>query len=54
MTKLRDDLDGVVYIDGNAYKAGDEVPNGATVSESLVASAPEPAPSKRGRSRRED
>lgn len=54
MTKLRDDLDGVVYIDGNAYKAGDEVPDGATVAESLLAPTHKPAPSKRGRPRRED
>lgn len=53
MTKLRDDLDGVVYIDGAAYKAGDEVPRGAAVAASLVAPEPQSTPPKRGRPRRE-
>lgn len=53
MTKLRDDLDGVVYIDGAAYKAGDEVPRGAIVAASLLAPEPQPAAPKRGRPRKD-
>lgn len=57
MAKLRDDLDGVVYVGGTAYKAGDTLPADAPVSDGLVAAEPkspvQPA-RKRTRSPKED
>lgn len=55
MAKLRDDLVGVVYIDGKAYGAGEDLPDGVSVSSSLTApEAPAEAPArKRGRPRKE-
>lgn len=50
MSKLRDDLVGVVYVDGEPYGAGDELPGGAVVSASLT--APEASPVTPARSRR--
>lgn len=35
--KIRDDLDGVIYIGDQAYAAGDELPAGAAVADSLLA-----------------
>lgn len=51
MQKLRQDLVGVVYVDGQAYGAGDTLPDGAVVSEKLLEKAA--APSRR-RARQED
>ncbi len=36
MTKLRDDLIGVVYLNGRAYAAGDEVPDDVRVGAHLT------------------
>jgi hypothetical protein len=36
MTKVRDDFEGVVYIDGKAYGAGDEIPEGVEVGDHLL------------------
>lgn len=36
MVKLRDDLDGVVFLNGQAYKAGDEIPEGVRVGGHLT------------------
>lgn len=46
MAKIRSDLTGVVFIDGVKYAAGDSLPKGAVVSDSLVekeAAAPKKA-----------
>lgn len=58
MTKIRSDLDGVVYVTvGNGdpirLQAGDDVPKGATVGKHLIADV-EPAPAKSGRRPRND
>ena len=45
--KLRDDLAGVVYVGGVAYMAGADLPEGATVSATLLAAEAEKP--KRGR-----
>lgn len=50
MAKLRDDLVGVVYVEGRAFGAGDDLPDGAVVSDSLVeVEAPVVAAPRRGR-----
>lgn len=49
MAKIRDDLIGVVHVGGVVLSAGDEVPDGAVVADSLLAPA---APSRGGRGRR--
>lgn len=56
MAKIREDLTGVVYIDGAPFAAGDQIPQGAVVAESLLApEAKKPAPEpKRRRSTKED
>lgn len=36
MVKLRDDLVGVVYLNGHAYSAGDEIPDGVRVGGHLT------------------
>lgn len=36
MVKIRDDLDGVVFLNGQAYAAGDEVPKGVRVGGHLT------------------
>lgn len=57
MANLRDDLDGVVYIGGKAYKAGDQLPDGADIAASLVATetkSEKTAPTRRSRSRKDD
>lgn len=33
--KIRGDFEGVVYVDGKALKAGDEVPEGVDVGDHL-------------------
>ena len=50
MANLRDDLTGVVHVSGGVYRAGDALPDGVSVAESLL--APEPAkaaPKRRAR-----
>jgi hypothetical protein len=34
--RIRDDFEGVVYIDGRPYGAGDEIPAGAEVGDHLL------------------
>lgn len=36
MAKLRNDLEGVVYVEGVPFAAGAELPKGAVVSNSLL------------------
>lgn len=38
--KIRDDLVGVVYVDGNVLQAGDEVPEGVELGDHLFDEAP--------------
>ena len=56
MAKLRDDLVGVVYVEGRAFGAGDDLPDGADVAASLVEAEPvtAPAPRKRRQVKREE
>ncbi|QHJ86345.1 hypothetical protein SEA_KUWABARA_8 [Gordonia phage Kuwabara] len=37
MAKIRDDLEGVVYVSGQVLKAGDTIPDGVEVGDHLVA-----------------
>lgn len=56
MSKIRDDLNGVVWahVKGESVmlKAGDSVPAGAVVSEALLAPAPRKAGGARGGTRK--
>lgn len=55
MKILRKDLVGVVHVDGGVYSAGDELPDGANVSGSLLeASAPAVAAPRRGRAKQKE
>lgn len=53
MKKIRDDLDGVVYVRAGAdvvtLRAGDDVPEGVDVADHLVAGDEAPDPKRRGR-----
>lgn len=49
MAKLRDDLVGVVYVENRAYGAGDALPAGVAVADSLVEPEAPPAPAPRKR-----
>lgn len=42
MAKIRDDLVGVVHVDGVVLQAGDTIPRGASVGGHLVDSKPAP------------
>lgn len=55
VSKLRDDLVGVVFVDGRPFGAGAVVPDGAVVAESLLAPvemAPAPGPDRKPAARR--
>lgn len=56
MAKIRDDLNGVVWVHVKGepvmLKAGDSVPAGAVVSEALLAPAPRKAGGARGGARK--
>lgn len=47
--KIRSDLEGVVFIDGVQYAAGDSLPDGVVISSSLL--EPEAASTKRNTSK---
>ena len=44
MSIIRDDVFGVVAVDGIVLKAGDEVPEGIVVGSHLIVPDPEPQP----------
>ncbi|QMU19347.1 hypothetical protein [Gordonia rubripertincta] len=55
MAKIRDDLEGVVYVANVVLKAGDTIPDGVEVGDHLTATAPAKSSgssSKGGRPRR--
>ena len=57
MAKIREDLAGVVSVDGFNLSAGDEVPEGVTVGDHVLAqekAEPVEKPAPRRRSRKSD